>query len=445
MEFNSPYNQFVTTLYSQYSQLTLDITKKLSKDEKKTGGIFITPNVIINKLFESIEEHITEHNIEIKHILEPACGTCEIVNYCDNRFTNVNITAIELNDTIYNSIDKLKFKNTVDLIHGDFMEYKNVDKYDLIVTNPPYFVCKKDYFIQPDYKKYIQGRANIFGLFIIHSLSMIRPNGILAFIVPKSFLNSIYYSKIRNYIKKTCEIVEIIDFEKDNEFIDTEQATFGIVLKKNSSEFILCTECDYSIKINDNYMFTNDSLILKNIFYGSTTIEKMGLKVRTGSIVWNEHKNELTNDKDKTVLLYNSNITSKNTIELKDFEEITKKRHENKKNNKNNKDDIQITEEKRQYIDIDGRIEPVMVVNRGNGNSKYKLNYAVVTFGPYLIENHLNEIYSPKQMEKKELLKIFDILINSFKNEKTQLFINLFLGNNGLSKTELETIFPIYL
>ena len=49
-----------------------------------------------------------------------------------------------------------------------FMEYKNTDKYDLIVTNPPYFVCKKDYFIQPDYKKYIQDRANIFGLFIIH-------------------------------------------------------------------------------------------------------------------------------------------------------------------------------------------------------------------------------------------------------------------------------------
>ena len=49
MELNSPYNQFVTTLNSQYSQLTLDITKKLSKDDKKNGGIFITPNIIISK------------------------------------------------------------------------------------------------------------------------------------------------------------------------------------------------------------------------------------------------------------------------------------------------------------------------------------------------------------------------------------------------------------
>ena len=84
-------------------------------------------------------------------------------------------------------------------------------------------------------------------------------------------------------------------------------------------------------------------------------------------------------------------------------------------------------------------------LNRGNGNSKYKLNYAVITFGPYLIENHLNEIYSPTIHDKKELLKLYDTVIKSFKNPKTQLFLDLFLGNNGLSKTELETIFPIYL
>ena len=429
------------SLNTQYSQLTLEITKQISKEEKKNGGIFITPNVIISKLFECIEKHITENNMTIKNILEPACGTCEIVNYCDKRFSDVTITAIELNDTIYNSICNLEFKNTTSVVHADFMKCSSLIKHDLIVTNPPYFVCKKGYSIPADYRKYIQGRANIFGLFIIHSLTMIKPNGILAFIVPKSFLNSIYYSKIRSFIKQTCEIIEIIDFEKDNKFIDTDQATFGLVLKKDAEDTPYSEECKYSIKINDNYMFTSDAVVLKNIFQGSTTLEKMGLKVRTGSIVWNEHKKELTNDKDKTVLIYNSNLTNTNTIEIRDFEEITNKRRENNKK----KDKVQAPEEKRQYIDIDGRIGPVLVVNRGNGNSKYKLNYAVVTIGPYLIENHLNEIYSPTIFDKKELIKLYDTVIKSFKNPKTQLFIDLFLGNNGLSKTELETIFPIYL
>ena len=51
--------------------------------------------------------------------------------------------------------------------------------------------------------------------------------------------------------------------------------------------------------------------------------------------------------------------------------------------------------EKFQYINMDGRHQPILVVNRGNGNSKYQLKYALMESGPYLIENHLNEIYDP--------------------------------------------------
>jgi hypothetical protein len=57
----------------------------------------------------------------------------------------------------------------------------------------------------------------------------------------------------------------------------------------------------------------------------------------------------------------------------------------------------------------------------------------------------LNEIYSPKKLKKKDLLELYNKIITSFKNPKTQEFIQLFLGNNGLSKTELESVFPIYL
>ena len=132
----------------------------------------------------------------------------------------------------------------------------------------------------------------------------------------------------------------------------------------------------------------------------------------------------MSDDPEETLLLYNSNLTPKHTIDIKSF---------------NN-------DEKLQYIKKDGRIDPILVVNRGNGNSKYKLNYALVNLvGPYLTENHLNEIYSLEQRKKEDLLLLFNKIMVSFENPKTQLFIDLFLGNNGLSKTELETIFPIYL
>jgi methylase of polypeptide subunit release factors len=414
----------MSKLIEQYSQLTIDITRELSKAEKKNNGIFISPKIIITKLFDSIIKYVSENEINIQTILEPSCGTCEIVNYCDNIFNGARIDAVEFNDKIFERIKGLNFKNNVTIFHQDFIKFNSLIKYDLIVGNPPYFVLEKGYKIPEKMEPYVYGRPNIFGLFIIQAISMLAPNGILAFIIPKSFLNSAYYSKIRNYIKETCKILEIVDFEKDNKFIDTQQSTFGIILQKESNNKFLSIECNYSIKICDNFMFTNDSIFLKNLFEGSTTLAKIGLGVRTGNIVWNEHKDELTEDENETVLLYNTNLTKEHTIDLKTFK----------------------NEEKHQYIRRDGRIDPVLVVNRGNGNSAYKLNYALIlNIGPYLIENHLNEIYSPKKIKKEELIILFNKIIQSFENPKTQLFITTFLGNNGLSKTELETIFPIYL
>lgn len=409
------------SLSNQYSELTITVTKILSKTEKKQFGIFITPKVIIKKLLDSVFKYITDKNITIKRILEPSCGTCEIINYCDSLYDNVIIDGIEYNDIVFTSIKDLTFKNKVNLIKNNFMEYNSSEAYDLICGNPPYFVCKKQ-DIPNKYHDFCTGRPNIFGLFIIHSLTMLKSGGILAFVIPNSFMNSSYYAVIRNYIKQLCKIIEIIEFKEYNKFIDTEQTTFGLIIQKNNEEKI-CQECQFSIKINGNYIFASDSLQLKQLFEGSTTIEKMGLKVKTGNIVWNEHKEELTNDVEETLLIYNSNISKDNTLEIKNFK----------------------NEEKGQYIKKDGRIDPILVVNRGNGNSPYKLNYAVIKKGPFLIENHLNEIYSPKKMTKDEIIQIYDKIINSFKNPKTHQFIELFLGNNGLSKTELETIFPIYL
>jgi len=438
----------MTTISQQYSQLTIDITNALSKDEKQQYGIFITPKIIIEKLFDSIIEYIIDQNIDIKNVLEPSCGTCEIVNYCNTKFDNINIDAIEYNSTVFNAINTMPLTNNIKLYQQDFIQFTTTKKYDLIVTNPPYFVCEKGYPVKSDYQPYIQGRPNIFGLFILHSLSLIKPGGILAFIVPKSFLNSIYYSKIRNHIKKTCKIIQILDFENDNKFIDTQQATFGLILYKLTQNNKALFDCDYSMEINNNFIFSSDALILKNIFQGSTTLAKLGLQVKTGNVVWNQHKTELTDNKNETVLIYNTNLTKDHTIELRDFVSITNKRKENskkkKKMNENHTEEDK-PEEKRQYISMEGEMDPVLIVNRGNGNSKYKLNYALVDFGPYLIENHLNVVSNINPMKKEELIILYNKIMKSFKNEKTQMFINMFLGNNGLSKTELETIFPIYL
>jgi hypothetical protein len=393
----------------------------LSKKEKKDFGIFITPHPIIEKLTSNAFHHIGK--IDNVSIIEPSCGTCEFVKHLDNICESSIITAIEFNSSIFEEIKSLEFKNNMTIIFHDFIKYKHSHPVDLIIGNPPYFVCKKE-IVPKEYTKYMVGRPNIFGIFILHSISLLKEDGgILAFIVPTSLLNAAYYSKIRGYIYETCDILNIISFNEDTGFLDTQQQICGLILRRRLNSTTM-KQSSFSLKINNEIIFTNDSLSLQNIFDGSKTISQIGCKVKTGNIVWNEKKKLLTGNESSTMLLYNSNISKTNTIEPKMFK----------------------NDEKKQYINMTGKRETVIVVNRGNGNAAYKLTYAIVDMErDYLVENHLNIIYyDGEHVDNEKKKEIYSKIINSFQNEKTQLFINMFLGNNGLSKTELETVFPIY-
>ena len=106
-------------------------------------------------------------------------------------------------------------------------------KYDLVIGNPPYFVMKKD-AVAPCYLEYFDGRPNIFILFIIRSLSLLAPNGILCFVLPKNFLNCIYYDNTRKYISNKFTIVDI--FDTGGAYLETQQDTVVLVVRNSQPE-----------------------------------------------------------------------------------------------------------------------------------------------------------------------------------------------------------------
>mgnify|MGYP003656930147 CR=1 FL=1 len=81
------------------------------------------------------------------------------------------------------------------------------------------------------------------------------------------------------------------------------------------------------------------------------------------------------------------------------------------------------------------------MINRGNGNSKYQFNYALVKdiFFPFVAENHCNVIYSDDPNYN------YSQILDSFKDNRTLKWIENVLGNDSLSKTELYTSFPIFI
>ena len=191
---------------SEYSELSYSLTKKISKPDKKKNGIYFTPPKTINKIIEYLEPYM----INIKEVLEPSCGSCEFITHLNNIYDNINITGIELNQVIYDSIKHLG-KENVKLLNSNYLTYDENKKFDLILGNPPFFVMKKKE-VDPFYYDYFDGRPNIFMLFIIKSLKLLNENGILSFALPKNFLNCLYYDKTRKYIHEKFTILTILEF-----------------------------------------------------------------------------------------------------------------------------------------------------------------------------------------------------------------------------------------
>ena len=99
----------------EYSNLSKELTKILPKEIKKNNGIFFTPPETIYENIELIEPYI--HSI--KNVLEPSCGSCEYIKALSNKYPNINITGIENNEIIYDSIEDNKAEIEANLASKD--------------------------------------------------------------------------------------------------------------------------------------------------------------------------------------------------------------------------------------------------------------------------------------------------------------------------------------
>ena len=401
-----------------YSDLSKKLTKTIETNEKKKNGIYFTPSTIIKKNIDALNPYFSK----IKTLLEPSCGSCEFLNYIDANASNIEMTGIENNEIIYTQIKKIKFKNPTQIINSDFLEWTPTQKYDLIIGNPPYFVMKKD-DVSTEYYDYFDGRPNIFTLFIVKSLHMLNPNGILSFILPKSFTNCLYYDKLRKYIADKYSILYLLDCSDDS-FIETKQETILFIVqnavKPNTKE-----NAKYMIHIGDYTILNTPENVVKmrELYKDSTTLNKLNFSVSVGNVVWNQCKAILTDDTKKTRLIYSSDIVDS---------KLVVKEYANK--------------EKKNYIDKPGSTDVILVINRGYGVGDYHFNYCVIDVDyPYLVENHLICVKYWAQKTKPELLQLYNKIIQSLNHEKTNEFINLYFGNNAINTTELNYILPIYL
>lgn len=400
------------TPIGEFREVSKKFNSSLTKEERQNQGIFFTPKKVRDLLFEKLDEL----GVNPKKILEPSFGSGEFLYDAKQKYPDAELFGVEKNETLFNSVKC----PGASLTCCDFLSWKG--NADLIIGNPPYFVIETSKWTSTQKKEFAKqnencmtGRPNIYISFLYKCLEEhLETDGILAFIIPTSLYNCSYYQPMRNYIQAHTTIKYVETLNKPG-FYETGQDTMLLILQKK--------------KLNDDYIYQSKS---GNIFISphykelyeltkdTQRIVDLGLGVKTGNIVWNQIKEDLTNtESEGTLLIYSSNIT-KSKLDTT----------------------IKLGGQKKQYVKCSTKPKlsgPVILVDRGYGNS-YTFNSVIVEMKDFYAENHINVIYPKSPEAANNLSRVME----SFKNEKTQTFIKYFIGNGAISATDLETIIPIF-
>ena len=140
----------------------------------------------------------------------------------------------------FSNLFNTTFKLTIDSIIGT-LENINYDKYDLILTNPPYVtsgssnykdVIKNDPKLKEFYKINGMGVESLFLEWIIRSL---KPSKKAFVVIPDGVLNRLNGSKLRQFIKDQCYIDGIISLPI-NTFYTTPKKTYILAITKKSEK-----------------------------------------------------------------------------------------------------------------------------------------------------------------------------------------------------------------
>ena len=157
---------------------------KIKVDERA-----LIPRFETEGLIELVLNTIKEYNIDIKDIFDIGTGTGCIDIVLSKKLNNTNISTIDIsNDALSLAKDNYELNdvNNITIINNDIFKYNVKDKYDLIISNPPYVDYDEDVDKETKYEPqnaiFADNHGLVFYEYIIkNSVNWVNKKSIIAF------------------------------------------------------------------------------------------------------------------------------------------------------------------------------------------------------------------------------------------------------------------------
>lgn len=187
----------------------------LAMDRDRSLGYVSTPDDLVRFIVSLASPQVA--GCSYCKVLEPGCGSAPfLLHYASLFGTDHDFFGVDID---YNrlSLAQSLLPFGASLFHEDFILWEPGQKFDVILGNPPYGIVgdASHYPIhslldrKSEYKRRIstwKGKYNLYAAFIEKSVSMLRPGGVLVFVVPASWLVLEDFSLLRSYLSTTGSI-----------------------------------------------------------------------------------------------------------------------------------------------------------------------------------------------------------------------------------------------
>ncbi|UCG04690.1 MAG: SAM-dependent DNA methyltransferase [Candidatus Heimdallarchaeota archaeon] len=226
----------------------LEVGKKIQDLQRKSKGQFFTPKTLVQAILERIIHLIPQNKSRQISVLDPAIGKgvffYTLIPQISSFVSNTNFYGIDIDASLIKIakkeltqlVEKASYK--IKIFQGDFLLNFPSDlpnNFDIIIGNPPHNalysqlewirIRKNCHFGN---NSLIYSESSVF--FTLQSLNLLRPDGILCFLLPKPIIYSKRWSEFRKILLTEYQLVEVLDL--GNQFSGQLQEQCAIIIKK---------------------------------------------------------------------------------------------------------------------------------------------------------------------------------------------------------------------